>query len=125
MKHEVKKWIESELGRMTFENICRLYSSDKNIKTVAEPPFLRSLQVINKDRKFLIRWNRYEIGTDRIGKTIGCDYFVLKGSCEIKLIGKTIELQADEYFEFPKCKYKFRVAGDEGFEYIAVYKLTD
>jgi len=119
------KWNEAENGKMTFENICRLYSVDKNFKLSADQPFLRSLYIVNEGKVYSARWSRYEAGANFGGGTIGSDYFVLKGKCEITINGEVINLQSGECFEFPKGEYKFRAIGDETYEYIAVYKLPD
>ncbi len=124
MKYEVKKWNNEVFGEMTFENICRIYSANKNLTLVEKPPLLRSMNVENEDKKYCVRWNRYESGVNFTGESyIASDYYVLKGICEIKIDEEIIKMQTEDYFEFPESKYSFRVIGDDYFEYVAVYKL--
>ena len=110
---------------MTFENICRFYSSDKNIGFKDEPPFIRAFYAKDGSKQYAVRWNKYQENVKFSGGSNGCDYFILNGKCEITIDGKSYQLQSGEYFEFPKCKYQFKEIGNEVFEYVAVYKLPD
>ncbi len=123
MNYEIKKWNKEKFGEMTFENICRVYSSNKNLTLPDSPPFLRSINVKNKNGNYCVRWNRYEFGAYFGGEKTDSDYYVLKGNCEIKIGDEIIRLRADDYFEFPKGNYNFQVIGDEWFEYVAAYKI--
>lgn len=110
---------------MNFENICRFYSSDKNIKFKDEPPFIRAFYAKDGSNQYAVRWNKYQANVKFSGESNGCDYFVLNGKCEITIDGKIYQFQSGECFEFPECKYQFKAIGDEVFEYVAVYKLPD
>ena len=119
------KWNKEKFGKMIYENICRMYSPDKKLVFDKKPQLGRGLYITNGDKKYTVRWNRYEPGANFSGDSIDSDYFVLKGKCEITINETTNNLQASDCFEFPRCKYKFKVIGNEFFEYIAVYRLPD
>lgn len=120
---KIEKWNESEFGEMNFESICRLYSSDKNIRFEKKPPFIRAFTAFDGDKIFEIRWNKYQSGSNFGGEAIAADYFILNGKCEITIGENKYELQKGERFEFPKCRYDFKVTSKEDFEYVAAYKL--
>ena len=125
MNYEVNKWNDLKFGKLTFQNICRKYSSDKNLILDKEPPFLRSVSIINDDQKYMVRWNQYEPNANFGGQATEAVYFILNGKCEIKFDKNIIKLEKGDCFEFPKDKYNFKVIGDEILEYVAVYKIPD
>jgi hypothetical protein len=120
-----RNWNESKFGKMTFENVCRFYSSDKSVEFKDEPPCTRAFYAKNGSKQYAVRWNKYQANVKFSGGNNGSDYFVSSGKCEIIIDGRTYQLQSGECFEFPKCKYQFKAIGDEVFEYVTVYKLPD
>lgn len=121
---KIEKWDKSKFGKLTFENICRLFSSDKQISLSKEPPFTRSFNAVDGKNEFVIRWNSFEPTADFSGESFrDCNYYVLKGNCEIKVDKLIVRLKKGDWFEFPKGKYEFKVIGEDAFEYVAVYKL--
>ena len=122
---EKRKWDEYQFGSLTFENICRLYSSDKDITFTKHPPFIRAYYAKDEKNQYAVRWNSYETGADFVGESNEAECFILSGECEITINGKTNKLRTGECFKLPKCKYQFKVIGHEIFEYVKVYKLSN
>ncbi len=119
-----RNWNESALGEMTFENICRLYSSDKTLNFTKNPPFIRAYYANDEGNQYAIRWNRRETGTNISSSGIEAVCFILNGTCEINIEKNTFLFQTGEYFSLPQS-YTLEVTGNEHFEYVMVYKLPD
>lgn len=121
---KIEKWDEVKFGKLTFENICRIFSSDKTISLSEEPPLIRSFNAVNGKNEFVVRWNRYELNIDFSGESFAdCNYYVLKGNCEIKVDKSVLRLEKGDWFEFPKGRYDFKGIDEDDFEYVSVYKL--
>lgn len=111
---------------MSFENICRFYSSDKSINFSQKPPIVRAFYAVNGEKKNAVRWNYYKPDADFTGiSSCHSHHFILKGNAEIKIGENTYNLEAGKYYGIPKCEYGFKVIGNEYFEYVAVYELPD
>ncbi|HLM00664.1 MAG TPA: cupin domain-containing protein [Pyrinomonadaceae bacterium] len=114
------KWNESVSGHLTFENICKLYSSDKNIK-VAKGRYYAH----DGESQYVVSLYKHNEKTNLTGWHRAATKFVLQGKCEMTINGEKYLFQAGEYFDFPEGNFHLRVIGDEAFECVSVCKMPD
>ena len=101
---QIKKWNEAEFGRMTTDKIRSLYKPEN---------------------RFFVRWNKYESEAEFSGASAARVFYLLRGSCEVKIADEIFHIRAGEYVDLPKGEYDFKVIGNVPVELVSVWELPE
>lgn len=104
MNFETGKWNEHLTGRMSLENIRKLYQPESH---------------------YSIGWNEYPAGSEFGGWSRKRKLYIISGSCKVTVNEHSMGVCEGEFLDLPEGDYHLSVSTDSNIEIVSVWEIPE